>query len=573
MIPGLEGRFTRHDVLAFELLGILLLLAWYWPLCGDRFITLIERWGSRLSAHRVASVLLIALLLIVKRLALLPIDPIPLPAIHDEFSYLLAGDTYAHWRLSNPAHPLWMFFEFAHVNMLPTYMSKYPPAQGLALALGQWLGHPWFGVLLSVAAMCAAITWMLQGWMPSRWALLGGLLAATRFLVSAGKSMNYWLESYWGGAMTAIGGALALGALPRLMRRRKPADAVLFGLGIAILANSRPYEGFIFCLPLGAAIVWWLLRGRAAGDVAVRWKALFPLAAVLALTAAFMAWNNWRVTGNALLFPYLVNDRAYVSTPHFAWQALGPPRDIRNPQMADIFNVWCRDVWQRDRFAWTANGIQWGLLHKLDALREFYFPLEFLLPVALACCCLLRNRKALALLAVCAWTSLGLIPVVWFQRHYAAAMTAAAIALSLMGLRFLRNWRPRGRPVGIGLTRAVVAFHLLLAPLNIALAWTGAGIQNAAPNWVRERASIERDLAARPGPQLAIIRYAPDHNSLQQWGSNAADIDHAKIVWAQEIPGLDVSPLLRYFHGRTIWLVQPDAHPISVTPYPEPKKE
>jgi hypothetical protein len=48
------------------------------------------------------------------------------------------------------------------------------------LALGQLLGQPWIGVLLSMAAACAAITWMLHGWVPARWALLGGFLAVMR---------------------------------------------------------------------------------------------------------------------------------------------------------------------------------------------------------------------------------------------------------------------------------------------------------------------------------------------------------------------------------------------------------
>jgi len=568
-MPVLAGRFTRHDILAFELLGVLLLLAWYWPQCGAPFFSAVERWGSRLAAHRHLTVVLIALLLIVKRLALLPIDSIPLPAILDEFSYLLAGDTYAHGRLANPAHPLWSFFETAHVNMLPTYMSKYPPAQGVALAIGQWLGHPWFGVLLSIAAMCAAITWMLQGWMPARWALLGGLLAAIRFLAGSGYSMNYWLESYWGGAVTALGGALALGALPRLMRRRKFGDGVLFGLGIAILANSRPYEGVVFCLPLAAALAWWLLRGQRAP--AARWKALVPVVGVLALTAAFMAYNNSRVTGNALLFPYVMYDRTYLSTPHFAWQQLPPPREISNPQIADIWNSWSRNLWQRDRLTFTSNGIQWGLVHKLESLQEFYFPVGFLLPVLLACFWLARNKKALALFAVCAWTTLGLLPVVWFQRHYAAAMTGTAFALSMMGLRYLRTWTPSGRPVGVALTRALVAFHLLLAPMSLALAWTGSSVQNPRPAWVNERARISAELEARPGLQLVVVRYTPDHNSMQQWVYNRADIDHAKIVWAQEIPGRDLSPLLEYFRGRTVWLVEPDARPVNLQPYQQVK--
>src|SRR5215469_9976251 len=215
------------------LASIVLSLQFVFPRTTMRLSGWIWRGLLPLARRPVLCAWLLFLGVILVRLALLARLPVPVPGVHDEFSYLLMGDTFAHGRLSNPPHPMWISLETFHVNWFPRYASMYPPGQGVVLAIGQLLGRPWVGVLLSAAAMVVSIHWMLLAWLPRRWALVGGVVVWLKFCVT-----SYWINSYWGGAVAAAGGALLLGAFTRIVgkgraHQTRTRDALLLASGLA----------------------------------------------------------------------------------------------------------------------------------------------------------------------------------------------------------------------------------------------------------------------------------------------------------------------------------------------------
>ncbi|MGB6198153.1 MAG: hypothetical protein WA871_01225 [Candidatus Acidiferrales bacterium] len=535
---------------------IFLFLACVAPRLGDGLFVPIERIGSRFAQKKGIAVVSISFTAILIRLAFLGIDPVPVPLIHDEFSYLLAGDTFAHGRLTNPTHPMWIFFETFHVLQHPTYASKYPPAQGAVLALGQLLGNPWIGVLLSVGIMCGAILWMLQGWLPARWALLGGVLVLLRF-----AAFNAWVEGYWGGAVAAIGGALVVGALPRIWRAARPRYALCMGIGAAILANSRPVEGFILFATVAAALAIWLWRQPPLRRAKLFARIVMPIAAVLFVCVVWMGYYNWRVTKNPLLPPYLAYERVYNPRAEFIWQSPQPSPGYDNPQFDNYYNVWAPKMFGGD---W--DDIVFGTGDKLAEFFNFFVGKE-LGVCLLGIFWLWRDRRVRFLGGQFVVCLAGLLAVVWFWPHYAAPLLATTFALLVQCLRHVRRVHIRGWAVGVGLSRAVVLMSLasLVGPSFSA---------DSVPYEVNEK-SIRRDvvesqLASTPGQDLVIVRYSPDHDPTNEWVYNRADIDAAKIVWAREIPGVDIRPLLDYFRGRTVWLAQPDTAPTQLIPYSPP---
>jgi hypothetical protein len=513
-------------LLAFALgFSLLLMLG---PLIWPQMLKLSERTFPAMVALGASAAVL--------RLALFGSSPAPWPSGADDISYVLLADTLGHFRMANPAHQLHQFFEAVFVLQHPTYSSIYPLGQGFALALGRLLfGSFWAGVLLSGAAFCALCFWMLRGWVSSKWAFVGGLLAVIQF-----GPLNSWTNSHWGGAVSACAGCLVFGALPRARRslhaknqRSLLRDAALLGAGLAIQMLTRPFEFIlllvcvvVYCLPIFSDVSRLKLASRA-------WAvSLAMIFGALLLTVA----QNRSVTGSYLTLPYMLSRYQYGVPTTFTFQpnpqphqALTPEQDLDYRAQAAIHGP---DGDSAKR--WFAR-----LLFRLRYLRFFLLP-----PLYLA--------------------------VIFFP-HYVAAIAPLLILIVVKGLENCTHLSTNATASQLLFALCIVHFafwyciHFSASEqlLPAARYETWDFLNSGDPDG---RIAVNQQLSRAPGQQLVFVHYSPSHR-FQEWIANAAVIDSAHIVWALDLGNQENQKLIHYFPARKCWLLEPDMRPPKLTRY------
>jgi hypothetical protein len=504
----------------------------------------------------------IALGVVLLRLALLPALPAPVPIVTDEFSHLLLADTLYHGRLANDTHPFWPHFESLHIIQQPHYVSNYFPGTAAVLTLGRVLtGSPWAGVLAECSVFLALLYWALRGWMPARWSLLGVLLAALRFGIG-----SYWVNAFHGGFVPAIGGALVFGAFGRLLweesarlRSRFGGGtfvSMIFGMGLAIMALSRPYEGALYAIPILAVLCW-----RRRGSVGALATLLVPVVLFTALAAGALGIYMKHVTGSPFVSAYQISQKTYGWPMGLAWT---PPPKIEHRHV-EFERYYTYELSERETVDGPLDFAEYLTFRVQEYWRFFVGPI---LSIPLLFLGGVWKRRRMLFLAL-SGAGFAVMLEGAASPHYIACATAVIVAILVECIRHLRaaRWGIAGAlPFAMA---AILALRIVAQNTHVPYSqeinfqsWCCRVEGNL------NKSRISRTLEASPGNHLVFVKAKTERKNLYQWIYNEADIDQSRIVWARDLGDARNAELCAYYKDlRKVWMVDPNVEPAAITPY------
>jgi hypothetical protein len=562
--------FSMVELLLFTLAGIyqglrqdwnileLAVLGWVWiavrreSLPRLDFAARFESLGARLARRRTVLCCVAVVGAIAIRLLLVPVLPPPKPVVTDEFSHLLLADTLLHERVANAVHPLWRHFESLHIIQQPHYVSNYFPGNAAVLAAAEWaVGSAWPGVVAMSGVFAGVLAWALMGYLPARWAALGALVAILRFSIG-----SYWVNAFHGGFLPAIGGAIVAGAFARLWRRASVGLSLLLGVGLSVLAYSRPYEGLAFATPFFLALL-------ARSD---RTRRVIPALALGAASLVPLGFYFQRITGSPLVTPYTISQREYGWPMTFAW-AHSPNIAQRHPELQAYYNY---ELEEQRKVDGPLHFLQY-LTFRVQEYWRFFLGPALTVPLAWSAWIFRRRRfRVLVAALACAFGAVMLEGAA--SPHYLAPATVALVALPVLSIR------PMRRAAGFGVPLSRIAVVLMAVVLAGRIGAQALGLPYTQrvnyQSWCckvqgrYDKASMIETLERLPGRHLVIVKTKTDPYNFFQWIYNGADIDGSRIVWARDLGPERNRALLHYFRDRTVWLVDPNPARATIERFP-----
>ena len=484
------------------------------------------------------------------RLSLSPFIGTPQPIVPDEPSLMLQAQTYFSGRLANHVNLL-PDFESVYVLLSPTYSSQYPVLRSFPLVVGYCLGiGAWGGVLLSVVALTVAVYWMVREWINARYAFIAALIVIIRYGL-----FSFWVNSYFGGAFTALGGVLLLGGFKAVKSRPTLLNGAAVGLGVVVLMTTRPYEGMVYALPFGVALVIHFVRSKSPERralVPVGLSAAFLVGAGFGLTLA----HDQAVTGDWKVSPYLLYRQTVGQVPAFLVES-HDPRGEGQARYAATQKAVNYDVAFYDRRE-TWLGIFFAETSRFRHYWLFYVGFALLIPFVVGIYAL--NGEPTFLLAA-ASLGVGLSLGSFDFAHYAAPGFGLVILATMAGFRTLRQWRPWGYSYGLSLTRVLPLALVVGSVVPLSSALSGWPVFYLTSHdtppccWLRPRSlhtTVADAVDHYEGKNLLIVDTGPNSPVGKDLVFNDADIDDEKTIWINDDPEFNRLAIDRYPHRR-IW--------------------
>jgi hypothetical protein len=549
-VNQVADRFTQLEVL---LALVVIALAVWRPQAGWAWFGRLERWLRPVTHHPARQLVFVALFAIVARAVFLPWLGAPVPSVYDEESMLFQAQTFALGRLANPTPPFWQHFETFYINQIPAYASMYFPGRGAPLLLGLVaFDNAWAGVWASAVFMAVAATWMLQAWVSLPLAFLGGIIVVLRFCV-----FSFWINSFYGGAFTAVGAFLVLGAVARFRNEPRWTWGFVLAIGASILMLTRPYEGALLCIPVAALLLFDFVRGQGGFAHRARLlagsKVVLPVAGLLACSAAFLLAYNVATTGSALKTPYTLQRETYAQAPAFLTSPPIASRQQGPGYFRAYYELEASTYWYRN----SVGKLLRSVLAKIYYTWNFYIGATFSLAFIAG---LWACRRSFFLLGGIAFFMLGFFLETWNFPQYTAPLFPLMLVVLMRGIGWLRS-PERTRPAALFLARAApasAAALLLMPASSLVLGWPERSVSTVqgvccTTRFDALRPALISTMQARPGKDLVLVRDGPHNPTNYELVFNEPDIEQAEIVWAHRLGPLEDQKLLEHFAGRQIW--------------------
>ena len=325
-------------------------------------------------------------------------------------------------------------------------------------------------------------------------------------------------------------------------------------MGVAVLANSRPFESLMVALPLLIGLIW-NARNRLT-------PILMPGMIILGLVGTWMGYYNYRVTGSPLQMPFAEYTAQYDVYPKFWFQPLRPLPIYRNRSQRWVHTDFEKGQYEQLRTWKGFFGI--APLRAAGLISDNLKLAVLLIPFAVSFFLWRDVRIRWAFIPVG-----GLLIGLWGENfdlpHYSAPVFGVLLLFVVKGMAQLWRHQSSSR-LGAKIVISVLIGFVTGAGMCIA-----QGVSRDT-QIVQQQDLVNLQPALQSGRHLIFVDYGPMTEMASGFANeyvyNAADIAGSRIIWARCFGPDSDEKVARHYAGRAVWMLNV-GKTLNLTPYLE----